>query len=170
MAKNEKNHTNTREDQNSFRNIIAGTVGKVVSDLSALFQQHFPSEFWEELNPAWKHFSDSRAAHCLVSLQLAAMRLSINVNCGGYPRDGDTSTGNCLEPIRLILHRLLKSYQMVSVLTHCYSWTNNEKNHMQTYQWLLYDFAPTAFPHFLFDYHGCFIGRVCSQHSLRTIK
>lgn len=77
MAKNEKNHTNIHEDQNSFRNIIADTVGKVVSDLSALFQQHFPSEFWEELNPAWKHFSDSRAAYCLVSLQLAAMRFQL---------------------------------------------------------------------------------------------
>lgn len=83
----------------------------------------------------------------MVSLQPAAKRLSININRGGDPRDGDTG-GNSPEPISFIVHRLPNSYQMVSIFTHCYSWTNNEKNDTQTTPWLLYHFPPTASPHF----------------------
>lgn len=169
MAKNEKNHTNIHEDQNSFRNIIADSWKSGIRPFCTV-SAAFPQWVLRRTESCMKTLFWLQSCLLLGLSAASSNEVSINVNCGGYPRDGDKSTGNSLEPIRLILHRLLKSYQMVSVFTHCYSWTNNEKNHMQTSQWLLYDFAPTAFPHFLFDYHGCFIGRVCSQHSLRTTK
>lgn len=96
----------------------------------------------------------------------------VQKNCGGDLRDGVTAVGSSPEPFRLILRRLLKSYQMVSISTHCYSWTNNEKNDMQTSQRCLGTVLSPLCSHIscLIITDASLIGRVCSQRSLRTTE